>query len=139
MSLAEQIVWLPKQAVLDLHARALERFGGAAGIRDEGGIDAALARPHQLLAYGDAGALTLFDLAAATGYSILKTRHPFVDGNKRACWFTIFVFLRLNGFYLDVPERVATEIVLAVAAGQKSERDLAGFLADNSYAAAVKA
>ncbi len=131
----KDIVWLPMQSVIDAHRASLRRFGGAEGIRDEGAIAAALARPQQLLAYGDSSALTLFDLSAALGFSILKNRHPFVDGNKRAGWLAMFMFLRINGYYIDAPEREVVKMIFAVAAGNKSEAELAAFLKDFSEAA----
>jgi death on curing protein len=126
----DSIVWLPRQALIDLHARSIAQFGGASGIRDEGPIDAALARPQQMIAYG--GADNLFALAAALGFSIVKNRHPFVDGNKRAGFFSMFVFLRLNGRYLDAPEREATAMIFSVASGDRSEAELTEFLKTNS-------
>ncbi|MGN6450185.1 MAG: type II toxin-antitoxin system death-on-curing family toxin, partial [Brucella intermedia] len=62
-----------------LHQEQLRLQGGAAGIRDSGLLDSALARPLQKEAYGDPD---IFDLAAAYLFGILKN-HPFVDGNKR--------------------------------------------------------
>ncbi len=130
----KDIVWLPMQSVIDAHRASLRRFGGAEGIRDEGAIAAALARPQQLLAYGDSSSLTLFDLSAALGFSILKNRHPFVDGNKRAGWLAMFMFLRINGYYVDAPEREVVKMIFSVAAGNKSEAELAAFLKDSSEA-----
>ena len=124
----------PLAAVLDLHRQSIDRFGGAHGIRDAGGVEAALARAAQLLAYGGE-AVTVFQVAAAIGHSLCKNRHPFVDGNKRAAWFTMFVTLRLNGLYLDAREADATAMVIGVADGSRSEADLAAFLAANARAA----
>ena len=126
------IILPPLQALLDLHRQSIDRFGGAHGVRDPGGVEAALARAEQLIAYGGEG-VTLFQVAAAIGHSLCKNRHPFVDGNKRAVWFTMFVTLRLNGQYLDVREADATAMVLGVADGSRSEADLVAFLAANSH------
>ncbi|MEX1147257.1 MAG: type II toxin-antitoxin system death-on-curing family toxin [Sphingomonadales bacterium] len=131
--LPDHVVWSPRQAVIDLHRLSIERFGGSHGIRDDDGIDAALARPQQLAAYQETG-LSIFELAAALGYGLVKIRHPFVDGNKRAGWFSMFVFLRLNGYYLDASERAATEAIVGVASGGITEAELADFLARESYA-----
>lgn len=128
----DEPVWLPKQTIIDLHARSIELFGGSHGIREEAGIDAALDRPRQVLAYGDATG-NLHELAAAMGFAFAKIRHPFVDGNKRVAWFSMFTFLRINGLYLDAPERIATEMMVGVASGERSEQDLAQFLQQYSY------
>ena len=125
------IVLPPLQALLDLNRQSIDRFGGAHGVRDPGGVEAALARAEQLIAYGGDEA-TLFQVAAAVGFSLCKNRHPFVDGNKRAAWFTMFATLRLNGLYLDAREEDATAMVLGVADGSRSEAELAAFLAANS-------
>ena len=84
----------PLQAVLDLHAELLAEHGGAPGIRDLGALEASLARPYQLLAYGDER-LTVFDLAAAVCASICRN-HPFVDGNKRAAFVALGLCLGLK-------------------------------------------
>jgi len=76
-------------------------------------------------------AVTLFDVAAAMGHSICRNRHPFVDGNMRASWFTSFVTLRLNLYHPDAREAEATDIVRTIAEGSCSEADLTAFLADN--------
>lgn len=125
------IVLPPLRAVLDLHRLSIERFGGAPGVRDEGGVEAALARAEQLIAYGgeDVG---VHHVAAAIGVSLAKNRPPFIDGNKRAAWFTIFVTLRLNGIYLDAREADATAMVLGIADGSRSEAELVAFLIANS-------
>ncbi|QMW22985.1 type II toxin-antitoxin system death-on-curing family toxin [Sandaracinobacteroides saxicola] len=130
--MAEAIALPPLQAILDLHRQSIERFGGSHGLRDSGAVEAALARAEQLLAYGgpDVG---IHAVAAAVGYSLAKIRHPFVDGNNRVAWFTMFVILRLNGFYLDAREVDATAVVLGVADGSVDEISLVTFLQANSW------
>ena len=125
------IVLPPLQAVLDLHRMSIERFGGSHGVRDPSSVEAALARAEQMVAYGGDD-ITVFDVAAAIGFSLCKNRHPFVDGNKRAAWFTIFVTLRLNGLYLDAREAEATAMVLAIAEGSQPEAALVAFLSANT-------
>ena len=118
------------QAVLDLHRKSIERFGGSHGVRCVDGVAVALARAGQLLAYG--GAVTVPAVAAAIGFSLCKHRQPFIDGNKRAAWFTMFVVLRLNGFYLDTREADAVAVVHAMADGSISEAGLLALLEANS-------
>lgn len=121
----------PLQAVLDLHGELLAEHGGAPGIRDLGALEASLARPHQLIAYGD-HRLTIFDLAAAACASICRNR-PFVDGNKRAAFVALGLVLGLNGFELDATEREAADKVLALAAGTLSEDAFRDWVADHAF------
>ncbi|MDX1574621.1 MAG: type II toxin-antitoxin system death-on-curing family toxin, partial [Kiloniellales bacterium] len=94
----DQITWVPVEAVIDLHAELLEEHGGAPGLRDRGGLESALARARQLHAYDPD--TDLYALAAACAGGIIRN-HPFVDGNERAAFVALGVFLTLNGLYLD--------------------------------------
>ena len=82
------------EEVLLLHSRLLERFGGTPGLRDRGGLEAALARPKQGY-YND-----LIEEAAALWES-MSQNHPFVDGNKRVAITVTAAFLRANGYRLE--------------------------------------
>lgn len=114
----------PADALLDMHARLLEIHGGAPGVRDAGALDAALARPGNLVAYGG-GAATLVQLAVCIAYSIVRIRHPFVDGNKRVAFAALVVVLDMNGVALDAEEAEAAAIMQQVASGDVSEEDFA--------------
>ena len=129
--MTEEPAWLNKEDVLDAHARQLQVFGGAPGIRDEGGLESALARPLNKWRYEGA---ELPELAAAYAFGIVRN-HPFVDGNKRAAFASIIVFLGLNGVDFDVPPEQATAMILGVAAGEISEESLARWIRDNWPAA----
>ncbi len=95
------------------------------GLRDEHALEAALARPLQRHAYhADAD---LAELAAAYGHG-LATRHPFHDGNKRTAFVTMAVFLELNGVELKADEPEVVTVMLALAAGEISEGQLAGWV-----------
>ena len=106
-------VWIDRQALLLLHGISIAEFGGAAGLRDEGLFDSALARPKNLAAYG---APDIVALAAAYGFGIARN-HPFVDGNKRVAFLAIGLFLEANGLDLHVDQLDAIETILALAAG----------------------
>lgn len=88
-------VWLEKTALLLAYAEALIRTGGLAGLRDEGLLESALARPRNLFAYE--GVTDVRRLAVSYGVGILRN-HPFADGNKRAAFLALAMFLNLNGF-----------------------------------------
>ncbi|MBV1796972.1 type II toxin-antitoxin system death-on-curing family toxin [Siccirubricoccus sp. G192] len=120
--------WLSKQALLFLHAESLAAFGGAAGLRDEGLLESALARPLNLFAYE--GVTDIGRLAASYAAGIARN-HPFVDGNKRAAFAAAGVFLKLNGFDLTADQAVATAAMLDLAAGDLPEDGFAAWLRDN--------
>jgi death-on-curing protein len=121
-------VWVLRETVLTLHEQSLAEFGGAAGIRDEGLLDSALAKPENLFAYGKP---TLFELAVGYGFGLVKN-HPFVDGNKRVGFIVAVVFLELNGYRFQATEAEAAVRTLALAAGEMSEADFAAWLKANS-------
>jgi death-on-curing protein len=109
------IRYLALSEVLDLHAQLLASSGGAAGVRDLGRVQAALAQP---MATFDGLELypTLGEKAAALGFSLIQG-HPFIDGNKRVGHAAMEVFLVLNGFELRASVDEQEAIVLALAAG----------------------
>jgi len=120
------IVWLEKALVLAIHDRQVAEHGGSAGVRDEGLLESALARPQQLHAYGDP-APDLADLAAALACGLARN-HPFIDGNKRTAHVAYRVFLELNGADLVATDEEKYVAMLALAEGKLSERDFAAWL-----------
>ena len=120
--------WLTRTIVDALHAMLLAEHGGSAGVRDENGLEAALARPRQKDHYETADIL---EPAAAYAYG-LSTGHPFVDGNKRMALAASDVFLRLNGWALDATEVDATATMIELAAGQLSEQELVAWVRGNA-------
>ena len=90
------LLYQPPEAILAAHARLLARYGGAAGVRSPGGIEAALARAERLRADADAFA---------------RIHHPFVDGNKRVAFYAAFAISCLNGWMLDVAEGEAATAI----------------------------
>ncbi len=126
------IVLPDREALLQIHRMTLDRHGGAAGIRDGGALDAALARPRQIEAYDDRA--TLFDLTAALVVSLTRHRHPFVDGNKRMGLIAAYVTLELNNFHLDATETDAHVALLGVAEGQMSETEFSDWLKRHAVA-----
>ena len=123
----KELEWLDVNVVLDIHAEQLALFGGPDGVRDPGLLESALARPVNKFAYGETD---LAALAAAYAFGIAKN-HPFVDGNKRAAFAAIIVFLGLNGIDFVVPPEQATAMILALAAGEVGEDGLARWIGDN--------
>ena len=120
--------WIERRALELLHDESLAIHGGASGLRDEGLLESALARPLNLAAYGSPEG---WDLAAAYGVGRAKN-HVFVDGNKRAAFLAVGMFLALNGYRLTAPQGDATLTMLAVAAGQMNEATFARWLRQHS-------
>jgi death-on-curing protein len=117
--------WLKREWVDALHFQQLKRFGGLFGIRDEGAIESALARPVNQWGYGQATDLAA--LAAAYGFGLARS-HGYSDGNKRIAFMAMAVFLDLNGLALEAPEPDVVEVILRLAAGELSEEGLASWL-----------
>jgi death-on-curing protein len=117
-------VWLTRALVDAVHQELLARFGGLSGVRDEGLLESALARPEHLYSYEDP---TLFALAASYAYGIVKN-HPFIDGNKRVGYMAAYVFLGANGFDITAPEEEVVIQTLALAASECSEAEYAEWL-----------
>jgi death on curing protein len=118
-------VWISHSAVLALHDEQLSQHGGAEGVRDNGLLESALARPQNFLAYGDEP--TLHALAAAYAAAIVRN-HPFVDGNKRTSFVVCATFLGINSLDLVAPEIEAPPLWGALAAGDLEEAVLTDWL-----------
>jgi death-on-curing protein len=117
-------VWIQRRVLIAAHGEQLAEHGGAAGVRDEGLLDSALARAPNLAAYGEPDAA---DLAAAYGFGIARN-HPFVDGNKRVALIATELFLALNGRDLEVGDAECVLTVLALAADELGEAEFAAWL-----------
>lgn len=116
--------WIDKGALILLHDESLAEHGGRAGLRDEGLLDSALNKPLNFLAYDEPD---FADLAASYASGLAKN-HPFVDGNKRAAFLAVGMFLYLNGYRLQAEQADATLTVLGLAAGDISEAEFATWL-----------
>ena len=116
--------WVDRQALLLLHADSLAEHGGAQGLRGEGLLDTALARPLNLAAFAEPDSA---DLAASYGVGLAKN-HAFVDGNKRAAFLSVGLFLAINGQRLVASQVSATATMLAVAEGTLDEAGFADWI-----------
>ena len=124
--------WVSKQALVLLHGESLATHGGREGMRDEGLLDSALMRPQNILAYADGdNPPDAAALAASYGVGLAKN-HPFVDGNKRAAFLAVGLFLYLNGLRLQATQTDATLTMLAVAAGDITEEAFAAWLREHA-------
>lgn len=121
------IVWLDAVEIRAIHLQLIAEYGGLAGIRDEGLLESALARPRNLVAYGDP---SLPDLAASYGFGLARN-HPFSDGNKRIALASIGVFVDINGWELTASQEDAVETILRLAAGDLTQEELSAWVAAN--------
>ncbi len=124
-------VWLEKAAILALHDRSLALHGGPSGIRDEGLLDSAMARPVHRFLYEKVTSIAALAATYAVG---IASNHPFVDGNKRAAYQALILFLALNGAPLRAGKVDAINTMIAVAAGQIDIDTLAEWIRSNSAA-----
>ena len=120
--------WTDRQALVLLHDESLAEHGGSPGLRDENLLESALARPQNLAV---CGAPDFADFAAAYGIGVAKN-HPFVDGNKRAAFLAVGLFLALNGCRLASTQLDATMTMLGVAAGDIGETAFAAWIREHS-------
>lgn len=120
--------WVAAEVLLAVHEEQLAEHGGAAGVRDLGLLESALARPQNQVAYGNPDAA---DLAAAYGVGLAKN-HPFIDGNKRTAFVAVELFLALNGHDLVADDADCVLTMLSVAAGSLDEPGFAAWLRTHS-------
>ncbi len=118
--------WISPELAIAIHNRQLAEHGGQAGIRDEGLMLSALARPQQLWTYGDPPP-DLCALAASYAFGLAKN-HPFLDGNKRTAFVVYRLFLKWNGLDLTASGDERYSTMLALASGDHTEESFAGWL-----------
>jgi death-on-curing protein len=119
--------WITETQAIRMHAEQLAIFGGPPGLRDAGMLVSALDRPRNKWAYGEED---LAALAAAYAFGVARN-HPFVDGNKRAAFMCMMVFLRKNDVAFEPDEAEATAAMIALAAGEVDEDGLSRWIRDN--------
>jgi len=108
--------FLTLDEVLEIHHDQLARYGGAAGVRDLGLLQSALAQPQATFS-GRFLHADLFEMAAAYLFHLVQN-HAFLDGNKRAGTVAAIVFLRMNEQELKVTNDELESLVLSVAQSQ---------------------
>jgi death on curing protein len=120
------IRFLPEAIIVAIHDDQIRLYGGAYGVRDIGGLDAALHMPQAHFG-GQFLYPTIFHMAAAYGFHLCQN-HPFLDGNKRTAGMAMLTFLQLNGLEPTVAEFDYYDTMMAVATGQMSKEQLAVWL-----------
>ncbi len=119
---------LSTDQVMRLHAHLIRRFCGAPGIRDQGGLEAALARPFA--EFGGVAAFATQAGKAATLLHGIATGHPFVDGNKRVALAATLVWLQMNGQRLALNQEQRYQLTMRVAEGSLSVEALTRLIED---------
>jgi len=119
----EEPIWIQQELAEAVHERQLAEHGGTPGLRDEGLLQSALARPLHLFAYGGAE-VDILALAASVAHGIARN-HPFMDGNKRTSAVACELSLELNGYMLVANDEELYPVFLGLAAGDWSEAELA--------------
>ena len=119
-----EIEWLDLDIILDVQAEQLALFGGADGVRDQGLLESAMARPVNKHGCGET---SLAARAAAYAFGIARN-HPFVDGNKRTAFVAAELFLMLNGHELAADDAACVLTMLAVASGDMGEDAFAAWI-----------
>lgn len=120
------IVWIERPLALAIHHRQLSEHGGGSGVRDMALLDSALARPRQLLAYGNPPP-DLAALAASVAFGLARN-HPFVDGNKRTAAVCCETFILLNGGELLADDLALYPMYLGLSEGSVAEEEFAAWL-----------
>jgi death-on-curing protein len=118
-------IWLTRRMVQAVHDQQIREHGGRHGVRDEGLIASALARPQNRWGYSQD--VDLPELAAAYGFGLTKN-HGFIDGNKRVGYMAMYVFLGTNGLEIEAPEEEVVILMTRVASGEWTEDELAAWL-----------
>ena len=128
---AREPIWIEQEAVVALHDRSLALHGGPSGIRDEGLLVSAMQRPLNRFFYEDESSIAVLAATYAVG---IASNHPFVDGNKRASYMAMILFLALNEAPLEADKVDAINTMLSVAAGETDIDTLATWIRANSRA-----
>jgi len=123
----QEWIWVAPGVAIAAHAEQLSEHGGADGVRDITLLESVMERPVNLAAYGEPD---ISALAASYAYGIARN-HPFVDGNKRTAAVVSEAFLLLNGASLTASDAELVVAFVALAAGELSEEELAGWFREH--------
>ena len=122
--------YLGYRQVLWTYRRVMEETGGSPGIRDEGLLQSALARPQATFGGQDLYP-ALFEKAAALAESIVRN-HPFLDGNKRMAWECLDLTLEMNGHCVTASTGQGFDLMMRIIERQVTVQDVAEWLAKHT-------
>lgn len=120
LTIGEPLIFLKKDEVIELHARAIDAFGGSNGLRDEGALESALVAAENRHFYAEADTIAC---AASYAYHLTQA-HAFIDGNKRVAAVVTEIFLEVNGVGLEATEDQLYELYMGVADGSLSRDEV---------------
>jgi death-on-curing protein len=112
------IEYVRADVLRNVQGRIIETYGGLPGIRDQSAFESAMARPRNLAAYEDIDSIAV--LGACVSWALIKS-HAFKDGNKRAGFAALVMFLELNGHRITCAEVEETAMTLRAAASEINE------------------
>jgi death on curing protein len=121
---------ISKDSVLTLHELSIIRYGGSDGIRDEGLLDSAIARPYQTFG-GEDLYPSVLDKAAAIAESLI-VNHPFTDGNKRTGFLAMLVILNEAGIEISVSNDAIYHFILNISTGELKFKQIVAWLRENT-------
>ncbi len=121
---------ISRQEIYLLHELSINKYGGAEGIRDEGLLESAIARPYQTFG-GEELYFSVFEKAAAIAESII-INHPFIDGNKRTGFLAMLAILNREGFVLTATNEAVYSFVISISTGSIAFEEIKKWLKENS-------
>jgi death-on-curing protein len=123
---------ITEKIILELHKESIDAFGGSHGVRDEGLMLSAIARPYQTFD-GEALYTSVFERSAAIAESLI-VNHPFVDGNKRTGFLAMLALLEMEGFKLIASQDDAYAFTISISTGSISFDQIVAWLKANTAA-----
>lgn len=121
-------IWLSRELIFAIHDEQLAEHGGAGGVRDEGLLESALARPLNRASYGEPDVAELGALYALA----IARNHPFIDGNKRTAYVALETFLAFNGLQFPVSDAEAVVHMLEMAAGGLTDDEFTAWVKEHA-------
>jgi len=121
---------ITKETILRLHDLSIKKYGGSQGVRDEGLMESAIARPYQTFD-GEDLYPSLFEKAAAIAESII-INHPFNDGNKRTGFLAMLAILYKDDLSIALPNETIYEFIIKIATGEVKFEEMVGWLKTNT-------
>jgi death on curing protein len=123
---------ISKNTILRLHELSILKYGGAEGIRDQGLMESAIARPYQTFG-GEDLYPTFFEKAAAIVESII-INHPFVDGNKRSGFLAMLAVLEAGNLKITATNDELYNFTMKISTGEIEFEEIVTWLKNNSTA-----
>jgi death on curing protein len=121
---------ITKEVILKLHELSIIRYGGSQGIRDEGLMESAIARPYQTFGGEDLYPTAIEKIAAIAESIIIN--HPFVDGNKRTGYLAVLAILDENKLELVVSNDDIYTFIIKISTGEIKFEQIVEWLKQNT-------